>query len=76
MFQDCDFAPSEVTDRPNPEGVTEKNQASTHSPYSCPTQSSAIAANLNLDGVALVPLRWPSEQLRWPSGIERLSLEL
>ena len=55
MFQDCDFAPSKVSDRPNPEGVTEKNQASTHSPYSCPIQSLVIAANLNLDGVALVP---------------------
>ena len=56
MFQDCDFASSEVTDRPNPDGVTEKNQASTHFPYSCLTQLSVIAANPNLDGVALVPI--------------------
>ena len=45
-----------VTDQPNPEGVSEKNRAFTHYPYSCPTQSSVIAANLNLDGVALVPI--------------------
>ena len=56
MFQDCDFASSEVTDRSNPDGVTERNQASTHSPYSCLTQLSVITANLNLDGVALVPI--------------------
>ena len=56
MFQDSDFVPSEITDQPNPEDVTEKNQASTHFPYSYPTQSSVVAANLNLDEVALVPI--------------------
>ena len=56
VFQDCDFDSSAVTNRPNPEDVTERNQASTHSKYSCPTQSPIIATNLNLDGVALVSI--------------------
>ena len=42
VFQDCDFDPSAVTNRPNPEDVTERNQASTVHIPRIPAQASRL----------------------------------
>lgn len=46
IFQECDFAPAEVTDRPNPEDITERQQAHVHT---CPLPPSENAADVNVD---------------------------
>ena len=52
IFQECDFAAAQVTNRPNPNNVTERQQAPN---FECPTEPPINAASINVDKVNLMP---------------------
>ena len=52
IFQECDFAAAQATNRPNPNNVTERQQAPN---FECPTEPPINAASINVDKVNLMP---------------------